>query len=273
MRTTPAAGVLRIGAANVYQGNPAMARALALARGANFHSWGWSEGDGLVRHLPKRGHSRYVSLTANEGMRAPRMLDVNDCFMQAARTLNIVHFSMTKACEEIPGNKIAHQRTFSMLAYKADRVRKGMVVCHIAIHPNWVVGLNKGPVVDRYVDSLAVLGKMIQFAKTQGWAVVVSGDFNTLQNQKKPFRTCYDVFRYHKLKVRTVSIDGFAWDASKLSLTGWHTVPERVTKADHPWLIAEFKKPTKKKLRAFLSRSSVVETVEESVVELKEAKD
>lgn len=235
----PAADVLRIGGGNVFIKNPAPAKAVNIALATRPHSWAWSEGANLVEHV--RGRKGYAPLIS-VGSDDPH--DANDCIMQVRRSLDVVHFSMTQACEDVRGSRVGHQRTFSMLTYKAPVLGAKAVVCHIGVHPNWVAGIKneRSPIVREYVKSMAVLDVMLDFAEAMGWIIVVTGDFNSRQHDKKPFRTFYDVAKDHRLTVKTEGIDGVAWDR-RLTLAGWHTIPKSRTKSDHDvWTVADFRR-------------------------------
>lgn len=233
----PAEGVLRIGGGNAYVANKTPEKAVNAAAATRAHSWGWSEGKNLPHLLRElKGHN---ALIAN-GM--PDRADSNDCVMHFRKSLAVVHTSMTKACDDVPGSKVGHRRTFSMLAYEAPMLGKGAVVCHVAIHPNWVVGFDGAgaEVVQEYLRSLDVLATMLAFAKGMGWHIVVTGDFNTRRGQKKPYRTVYDVFKDAGLAVKTEGIDGVAYDR-RLRLVGWEAPNPQRWGSDHDhWTIADF---------------------------------
>lgn len=240
----PAADLVRIGGGNAYVNNPAPEKAVGIAMATRPHSWGWSEGMGVIEHV--RGRKGYDALT-QIGSDDPR--DANDCIMQVRKGLDVVHFSMTQACEDVPGSKVGHQRTYSMLAYKAPMLGKNAVVCHIAVHPNWVSGIDseRHPVVREYVRSMEVLRHMLAFAEDMGWLIVVTGDFNSRKGDDKTFETVYDVFADFRLSVRTEGIDGVAWDR-RLVLDGWHLIPKRRTRSDHDfWTVADFRRKGRKR--------------------------
>lgn len=234
----PAANILRIGGGNVYVGNRDRDRAVNTALSTFPHSWGWSEG----AHLPStlRGRDHYDALIA---VGAEDGYDANDCVMQVRKTLDVVHFSMTRACEDVPGSKVGHQRQFSMIAYEAPMLGVGIRVCHIAIHPNWVAGFDStgSAVVREYLNSMQVLRAMLAFAEAMGWVIVVTGDFNSHKGDDKSFETVYDVFKDARLRVKTDGLDGVAWDR-RLVREEWHLIPKSATGSDHDnWVVADFR--------------------------------
>lgn len=235
----PGKGILRIGAGNVYVGNKDKARAVAVAAGTRSHSWGWAEGAGLARLTRRR--TGYKTLSAG-GFNFEDPRDADDCIMMVRKGLTVRHFSMTQVCDDAEQRKVAHDRTFSMLAYEWG----GLHVCHIAIHPNWIVGFDrKGPgVVREYIKSMRALDGMLTMARSLRWAPVVTGDYNTRKNDRKDYLDVFDVLEKHKLRVRMEGIDGVAWDR-RLDLKGWKVIPKRQTGSDHPWIVADFRRRRK----------------------------
>jgi hypothetical protein len=235
----PVADIVRIGGGNVYVKNPAPAKAVRLATSQRPHSWGWSEGANLPGHLrASRGFDPLIAVGANNKR------DANDCVMQVRKGLDVVHTSMTRACDAVPGSRIGKERVFSMIAYEAPMLGKGAVICHVAVHPNWVAGIDSAsnPVAREYVKSMGVLRDMLTFARAMGWLIVVTGDFNSRKHDDKPFETIYDVFKDFRLSVRTEGIDGIAWD-HRLTLDAWHTIPKSRTKSDHDfWVMADLRR-------------------------------
>jgi hypothetical protein len=233
---SPSKNVLRIGSGNVYIANQTPRAAVRLAMGAKAHSWGWSEAGNIVGLLSAR--KGYDALSYM-GTSNPR--DSNDCAMVVRKGLEVEHFSMTRVCSDVPGTKIGQPRVFSMLAYRAPALG-GAVVCHVAIHPNWVVGLTSpsNPVVREYVESMLALRRMLSFARAMGWVIVVTGDFNTRRRAKKNYLTVYDIFKEFDLVARVANIDGAAWD-KRLRLTSWKVIPTtQIPGGDHPWVVADF---------------------------------
>lgn len=238
----PEKDVLRIGGGNVYVGNKTPEKAVRAAQRLRTHSWGWSEGKNLPKHL--RAVKNYDPLISF-GSADPA--DANDCVMQVRKTLDVEHFSMTKVCDDVPDSKVGHRRTFSMIAYAAPFLGEDVTVCHIAIHPNWIVGIDgtASKVVQEYIESLVGLRAMLAFAKAMGWHIVVTGDFNTRRpgkNNRKSFETVYDVFADFNLAVKVQGIDGIAYDR-RLALVNFEVIDPRRYGSDHPvWTVADFRR-------------------------------
>lgn len=231
--------VLRLGGGNIYVGNRKPREAIDYALSQRPHSWGWSEMGTDARNARDAGKEhgyRTLSAFGFEDMR-----DANDCIMHIRQGLNIRHFSMTQVCDDAQPEKLAHDRTFSMLAFEAPFLSPDSVVCHIAIHPNWITGVESptSPIARQYVRSVKGLDAMLDFAGDMGWIRAVTGDFNSRQGQSKRFPTVYDVLGDHRLQVKTEGIDAIAWDRA-LRLEDWKIVPKARTGSDHPWLLAEF---------------------------------
>jgi len=247
----PAKDVLRIGGGNVYINNPQPAKAAQVAARTRSHSWGWSEAGRLVDEVRDLANYRVLSAFGFADMS-----DANDCIMMVRKGLAVRHFSMTQVCDDSMPSKIAHDRTFSMIAYEAPFLgkvgRKDAVVCHIAIHPNWIAGYgadNEQPgVIREYIESMEGLANMLAFAKAMGWLIVVSGDFNLPPRKSdRSYTTTYDLFKQYRLKVKTDGIDGVAWD-NRLDLVEWHTIGKRTTKSDHDvWTVADLRRKTRRK--------------------------
>jgi hypothetical protein len=242
----PPKGVLRLGAGNIYVANPKPAYAVDVALDWHPHSWGWAEMGTDARLARREGAQRdYHALTAFgfEDMR-----DANDCIMHVRKALNVRHFSMTQVCDDANPDKLAHDRTFSMLAYEAPWLGKvggdPAVACHIAIHPNWVTGFRNpdAPIVREYVDSMRALDAMLRFADAMGWLTTVTGDFNLPKRQgDRAYLTSYDVFEAYRMRVKMEHIDGIAYDR-RLDLVDWAVVHKARTKSDHPWVLGDFER-------------------------------
>ena len=248
-KAAPGAGVLRIGAGNVYVANKTPARAVSIAASQRAHSWASNESTNVVDDWRKR--TGYITYAAPAGFRDMR--DAHDCvtMKRKVKGTHLRHVSFTQVCEDALPKKIAHDRVFSMLAYEAPFLRKATdkavpVVCHINIHPNPV---NHDPartqgVTREFIESMVNLDKMIAFTKALGYIIVVSGDFNLSASRAKTrtYLTPYDVFKKHGLIVKMEGIDGVAYDR-RLRLVDWDVIPKGArTGADHPWIVADFRR-------------------------------
>lgn len=230
-------GVVRIGCGNLYVANQQPRYAIDVALSHKVDSWGWSEMGTNINNarLVGRRHQMHTLTAFGFGDRR----DANDCVMHVSKDRALRHFSMTQVCDDANPTKLAHDRTFSMVAYELAGMDN--VLAHIAIHPNWVKGFNNpnAQIVKEYVESVMGLEAMLRFAKAMGWHRVVTGDFNLPKRADKPFRTTYDVFRQQQLNTKTVNIDGMAWDKT-LGLNVWKVIDKQRTGSDHPWIVAEF---------------------------------
>lgn len=169
--------------------------------------------------------------------------DANDCRMMYRTSLDLEHFQMTKVSRDLGDSKVGHARTFSVLAYAAPFIKPGAVACHVAVHPNWVEGIDnpRSPVVAEFKKSMRALDAMLEFAKAMGWYRAVSGDFNSKADTAKPYDTVWTVLKRHRMAYETDhhGLDAVAWDR-RLTLVDWTLIPKRRTGGDHPnWTVAD----------------------------------
>lgn len=237
----PPVGVVRIGTGNVYSGNPQPDRAVKVATSTGAHSFGFNEGKNLVR----RGHldnlAFYRSFSA-EGLGFEIPTDANDCPIIVRKNLNVIHFSVTKACDAIPDKEIAHARTYTVVGY--DVPRWDAPFFHIEIHPNWVQGVTKGPVLEEFINSMYVLGRLIDYVQSLTPFYAVAGDFNITEREanSRSHASPYSVCNRFNMRGKSHRLDAIYW-SRLLELNAWNKIPKRLTKSDHPyWLVADLKR-------------------------------
>jgi hypothetical protein len=229
--------VLRIGAGNVYVANKTKGRAVAKAVSLKCHSWGWSEGTNLGPLIRRR--KDYHALWPMYGFKDMR--DATDCPMMLRRGLPLRHFSMTQVSDDSNPTKIAHDRVFSVLAYKWN----GLTIAHIQIHPNAVNPYNDASsgVVKEFVKSMIRLDRIMNLCHAMGWVMVVTGDFNLSPRKPKPYLTMYDLFKKRGMLWRVNGVDGIAWDNKKLRLVKYYPIKAKPYGSDHTyWTVADFAK-------------------------------
>lgn len=233
----PAVGLVRVGGGNIDTTNPNTEHAVQVAMDTQSDSWGWSEGNKTPHHLRKMKDYRGLTAFGFEDMK-----DANDCTMMVHRERDVVHFSMTQVCEDAEPAKLAHDRTFSMIAYRVPefggKSNDKAVMCHVAMHANWVQGFDNPDrsIVQEYVESMHGLDAMLAFARVMGWFIVVTGDGNLSikEGDTKTYFTMYDVFDKHRLKVWAEHIDVMAYD-KRLELVNKEKIGQQRTHSDHKW--------------------------------------
>ena len=97
-KAAPGAGVLRIGAGNVYVANKTPARAVSIAASQRAHSWASNESTNVVDDWRKRtGYSTYAAPGGFRDMR-----DAHDCvtMKRKVRGTHLRHVSFTQVCED-----------------------------------------------------------------------------------------------------------------------------------------------------------------------------
>jgi hypothetical protein len=167
------------------------------------------------------------------------MRDATDCPMMLRKGLQLRHFQMTQVCDDSNPTKVAHDRVFSVLAYKWN----GITVAHIQIHPNAVNPYDSPTmgVVKEFVKSMIRLNHMMEFCEAMGWVLVVTGDFNLAPRRDKDYLTMYDLFTAHNMKWKVSGVDGIAWNDKKLRLVKYYPIKARPYGSDHPyWTVADF---------------------------------
>lgn len=209
-------------------------RAVRVLRRHGCDSIGLNEVNRLTETLVKlRG---YRLLVGGDGARDPHKARSNALLVRKGLPLwGRFHL---QASERVPGvERIAPDRW--IVAALIDTPDDGKIA-HLSVHPNAGVrghdlSLTR---VRGYVEYMRTLDRLLDLVDAEGFAPVVTGDFNLPSTETQKFLTPYRLFDQRGMTVRSVGIDGVALD-KRLQLAGDVVVIDKDRLgSDHPGIVA-----------------------------------
>lgn len=233
--------ILRIGLGNLGPGNKAhKAHLIESFRCASF---GINEGRGAVQHFKDRRYRLHRARRGQNGARMTRgFLDTPILVKKYLKPTLFHHERISNRV--LHALRVAPDRHVHVAGFQH---RIGEVI-HVNIHLNagWKTLTGHNPrkaLVREYARSVRKLDRLLtRLRRDHPEAhIIVTGDVNMPEHIVRPW-SVHPVLRKHGLVVHTRGIDLIAVD-DRLELTKpLRVIPQHVTRADHPWLIARLRR-------------------------------